>query len=141
MTPPKVSAPRRTKAPQAPVAPDPLALPGSLRVAVDAALAKKATNPLVLDLRDLQGVCDYFVIVSGSSDVQVKAIAESVEDRLREIGQRAWHVEGLEGRRWVLLDYVEFVVHVFQEKTRDYYMLDRLWGDARSVELGLDGTD
>ncbi len=141
MTAPKVTAPRRNPAPKAPVPPDPLALPEPLRVAVEAALAKKATNPLVLDLRELQGVCDYFVIVSGSSDVQVKAIAESVEDRLREIGQRAWHVEGLEGRRWVLLDYVEFVVHVFQEKTRDYYMLDRLWGDARSVELGLDGTD
>ena len=141
MTTPKVTAAQRSKAPKPATPPDPLALPDSLRVAVDAALAKKATNPLVLDLRDLQGVCDYFVIVSGSSDVQVKAIAESVEDRLRDIGQRAWHVEGLEGRRWVLLDYVEFVVHVFQEKTRDYYMLDRLWGDARSVELGLDGTD
>lgn len=141
MTAPKVTATPRSKAPKPATPPDPLALPDSLRVAVDAALAKKATNPLVLDLRDLQGVCDYFVIVSGSSDVQVKAIAESVEDRLRDIGQRAWHVEGLEGRRWVLLDYVEFVVHVFQEKTRDYYMLDRLWGDARSVELGLDGTD
>ncbi len=141
MTAPKVTATPRSKAPKPATPPDPLALPDSLRVAVDAALAKKATNPLVLDLRDLQGVCDYFVIVSGSSDVQVKAIAESVEDRLRDIGQRAWHVEGLAGRRWVLLDYVEFVVHVFQEKTRDYYMLDRLWGDARSVELGLDGTD
>ncbi len=97
---------------------------------------------MALDLRDLDGVCDYFLIVSGASEVQVKAIAEAIEDQLRERhGARPWHVEGFEGRRWVLLDYVEFVVHVFHEKTREYYMLDRLWGDARSVELGLDGAD
>ena len=104
-------------------------------------MSKKASAPVALDLRDLDGVCDYFLIVSGSSEVQVKAIAEAVEDQLRERGLRAWHVEGMESRKWILLDYVEFVVHVFHEKTREYYMLDRLWGDARSVELGLDGTD
>ena len=112
-----------------------------LRVAAEAALSKKASSPIALDLRDLDGVCDYFVIVSGSSEVQVKAIADAVEDKLREQGLKPWHVEGLESRRWVLLDYIDFVVHVFHEKTREYYMLDRLWGDARSVELGLDGTD
>jgi ribosome-associated protein len=111
-----------------------------LRAAAEAAVAKKAQAPLALDLRDLQGVCDYFLIVSGSSEVQVKAIAEAVEEKLKERGARPWHVEGLEGRRWVLLDYVEVVVHVFHEKTREYYMLDRLWGDARSVDLGLEGT-
>jgi ribosome-associated protein len=112
-----------------------------LRVAADAALGKKASQPVALDLRELDGACDYFLIVSGSSEVQVKAIAEAVQEKLRDRGVRPWHVEGLEGRRWVLLDYVEFVVHVFHEKTREYYMLDRLWGDARSVELGLDGAD
>jgi ribosome-associated protein len=111
-----------------------------LRAAAEAALAKKARQPLALDLRDLQGVCDYFLIVSGTSEVQVKAIAEAVEEKLKEKNARPWHVEGLEGRRWVLLDYVEVVVHVFHEKTREYYMLDRLWGDARSVDLGLEGT-
>jgi ribosome-associated protein len=112
-----------------------------LRLAAHAAVGKKARQPLALDLRDLHGVCDYFLIVSASSEVQVKAIADEVEDRLREQGARPWHVEGLEGRRWVLLDYVEIVVHVFHEKTRDYYMLDRLWGDARSVDLGLESAD
>jgi ribosome-associated protein len=112
-----------------------------LRVAANAALGKKATQPAALDLRDLDGVCDYFLMVSGSSEVQVKAIAEAVEEKLKEHGCRPWHVEGFEGRRWVLLDYVEFVVHVFHERTREYYMLDRLWGDARSVDLGLEGTD
>lgn len=104
-------------------------------------MAKKGTDPVALDLRELDGACDYFLIVSGSSEIQVKAIAEAVEERLRQRGVRPWHVEGMEGRRWVLLDYVEFVVHVFHEKTRQYYMLDRLWGDARSVELGLGGAD
>jgi len=112
-----------------------------LQLAAEAARAKKARQPVALDLRDLNGVCDYFLIVSATSDVQVKAVAEAVEERLRERGERPWHVEGLEGRRWVLLDYIEVVVHVFHEKTREYYMLDRLWGDARSVELGLESTD
>ena len=112
-----------------------------LHAAVTAAISKKAQRPLALDLRDLDGVCDYFLIVSASSEVQVKAIAEAVQDKLRDLGLRPWHLEGMEGRRWVLLDYVEFVVHVFHEKTRQYYMLDRLWGDARSVDLGLESAD
>ena len=112
-----------------------------LRAAAHAAVAKKARQPVALDLRDLDGVCDYFFICSASSEVQVKAIADHVDEQLRARGARPWHVEGLEGRRWVLLDYVEVVVHVFHEKTREYYMLDRLWGDARSVELDLDAAD
>jgi ribosome-associated protein len=112
-----------------------------LRSAARAALGKKARLPLALDLRELEGVCDYFFICSGTSEVQVKAIAEAVEDGLREQGVRPWHIEGFESRRWVLLDYVEVVVHVFHEKTRDYYMLDRLWGDARSLDLGLERAD
>lgn len=121
----------------------PVALPALevLRAAAVAAVGKKARDPVALDLRELDGVCDYFFICSASSEVQVKAVAEAVEDRLRERGVRAWHVEGYEGRRWVLLDYVEVVVHVFHEKTREYYMLDRLWGDARSVDLGLESAD
>lgn len=112
-----------------------------LRAAAGAAAAKKARDLVALDLRDLDGVCDYFLLCSGSSETQVKAIAEAVEDRLRAIGHKPWHIEGREGRRWVLLDYVEIVVHVFHHKTREYYMLDRLWGDARSVDLGLEDTD
>lgn len=113
----------------------------SLRLAGQAALAKKARDGVALDLRELSGVTDYFFICSASSEVQVRAVAEAVEDKLRERGLKPWHVEGYEGRRWVLLDYVEFVVHVFHEKTREYYMLDRLWGDARTIDLGLDAAD
>ena len=109
-----------------------------LRVAAGAAASKKATDMIGLDLTALDGVADYFLICSGSSEPQVKAIAEAVEEKLRERGARAWHVEGREGRRWVLLDFVDVVVHVFHERTRDYYLLERLWGDARRVDLGLE---
>jgi ribosome-associated protein len=112
-----------------------------LRAAAEAAVAKKGHDLVALDLRDLAGVCDYFLICSGSSEVQVRAIADAVEESLDQKGHRPWHVEGREGRRWVLLDYVEVVVHVFHERTREYYMLDRLWGDARSVELGLERAE
>jgi ribosome-associated protein len=112
-----------------------------LRLAARAAVAKKAHDLVALDLRELGAVCDYFLVCSASSSTQVKAVAENIEETLREAGMRPWHVEGLEGRRWVLLDYVEVVVHVFHEKTREYYLLDRLWGDARSVDLGVEGAD
>jgi ribosome-associated protein len=117
------------------------AVPALLRLAADAAQSKKAEDLVTLDLREVGGVADYFLICSGGSEIQVKAVAEAVEEKLREHGARPWHVEGLEGRRWVLLDYVEIVVHVFHHKTREYYLLERLWGDARKVELGLDPAD
>lgn len=116
------------------------AVPGPqlLRAAAEAAAGKKASDLVGLDLSGLQGVADYFLICSAASEPQVKAIAEAVEERLRAIGAKPWHVEGREGRRWVLLDYVDLVVHVFHEKTREYYLLERLWGDARSVDLGVE---
>jgi ribosome-associated protein len=110
-------------------------------VAAEAALSKKADDLVVLDLRELDGVADHFVICSCASEVQVKAVAEAVEDKLKALGLSPWHVEGLQGRRWVLLDYVDFVVHVFHERTREYYLLERLWGDAKKVDLGLDRAD
>ena len=99
------------------------------------ALDKKATDAVLLDLRELAAVSDYFVIVSAASEVQVKAIADHVEDTLREKGLKPWHVEGREGRHWMLLDYIDVVVHVFHEKTREYYLLERLWGDAKKIEI------
>ena len=106
------------------------------RKALDCALDKKATDPVVLDLRELAGVSDFFVIVSASSEVQTKAIADHIEERLREdLGMKPWHVEGKDGRRWVLLDYIDVVVHVFHERTREYYLLERLWGDAKRIDL------
>jgi ribosome-associated protein len=134
-----------SRRPERAARPDPAGRRGAgvatLRWAAEAARAKKAHDLVALDLRDLDGVCDYFLICSAGSEVQVKAIAEAVEERLHEQGAAPWHVEGLSGRRWVLLDYVEIVVHVFHAKTREYYLLERLWGDARKVDLGLDPTD
>ena len=99
--------------------------------AVEAALDKKATDIVVLDMRAVSGVADYFVICNGESDLQVKAIYEAVEDRLRaECDERPWHREGQEHRQWVLLDYVDLVVHVFLAEKRAVYDLERLWGDA-----------
>jgi ribosome-associated protein len=105
----------------------------SQELARDAArltLTKRAEDVLILDLRGLDAVCDFFVIATGHSEIQVKAIADAVEDGLRERGMRPWHSEGFEARRWVLLDYVDVVVHVFHARAREYYLLDKLWGDA-----------
>jgi ribosome-associated protein len=103
--------------------------------AAEFALTKKAENVITMDLRGLTSTCDFFVICSGTSDVQVRAIADAIKDGLAGEGERPWHVEGYEGRRWVLLDYVDVVVHVFDVETRDYYQLERLWGDAKIEEF------
>ena len=121
-----------------PRAAQPLPASELLQIAASAAASKKATDVVGLDLSGLDGVADYFLICSGSSEPQVKAIAEAVEDTLRERGATAWHIEGREFRHWVLLDFVDVVVHVFHEKTRNYYLLERLWGDARRVDLGVE---
>lgn len=89
----------------------------------------------VLDLRGLTDAADFFVIGSGTSDVQVRGIAENVIEQVERAGGGSpWHVEGLAAGRWVLLDYVDVVVHVFHHELRAYYQLERLWGDAPAVE-------
>lgn len=94
-------------------------------------LEKRAEDVAILDLRELDGVCDYFVLATGHSEVQVRAIADAVEEGMAKHGAKPWHAEGYEARRWILLDYVDVVVHVFHAKAREYYLLDKLWGDAR----------
>ena len=101
------------------------------RAAARLTLTKRAEDVLILDLRDLGGVCDFFVLATGTSEVQVRAIADAVHEGLGGEGVKPWHVEGYEARRWILLDYVDVVVHVFHAKAREYYLLDKLWGDAR----------
>jgi len=113
------------------------------RRAAELSLEKKAEDVLVLDLRGLSSVADYFVICSGSSDVHVKAIADHVQDELLKIDVKPklkpWHVEGEGTQRWVLLDFVHVVVHVFRRETREYYALERLWGDAPMEEVRDEG--
>ena len=94
---------------------------------------KQGEDVLVLDVRDLITITDYFVIASGSSDRQVKTIAEDVEQALKARGVKPVRVEGEAASRWVLLDFVDLVVHVFHEEERDFYRLERLWIDAPRV--------
>jgi len=101
------------------------------REAARLTLTKRAEDVVILDLRELDGVCDYFVLATGQSEVQTRAIADAVDEGMRARGIRPWHTEGYEARRWILLDYVDFVVHVFHTRAREYYLLDKLWGDAR----------
>ena len=109
--------------------------PSELIASVEAALDKKAENLVVLDLRGLSDIADYFVICHGSSDRQVMAIADSIEDQLKRNFELL--PNSLEGRRngeWILMDYIDFVVHIFVEDKRDFYRLERLWGDAPRVD-------
>ncbi len=94
------------------------------------ALAKKAQDVLILDLRKLTSAVDWFVICSGDSETQVRAIADHIREKLSQDGSPVWHVEGEEGSKWILLDYVDVVVHVFYSATRQLYALESLWGDA-----------
>ncbi len=103
---------------------------------MEAALDKKAENVAVLDLRGRCDFTDYFVICHGTSSRQVLAIAEAVEDRLaKTLRLEPGHVEGRRTGEWILLDYLDFIVHVFLDEKRAFYGLERLWGDARRLEL------
>lgn len=97
---------------------------------VDFALSKKAEDVLLLDLRKVTTMTDFFIICTGRSDTQVKAIADAVIDGAKREKLGVYHVEGLEGLNWVLIDLVDVVVHVFKPQTRQYYQLERLWRDA-----------
>ena len=104
--------------------------PDTLWVVTRALADRKAVDPVVLDLRELTAATDYFIIVSGTSDAHVRGMADHLLTTLPPQGVRPHHVEGLPQGRWVLLDYVDFVVHVFHPELRDFYQLERLWGDA-----------
>ncbi len=99
--------------------------------ALKAIQEKKASDVVVMDMRKASGISDYFILCSGTSDVQVKAIAEAVEKQLKgECQEIPWHIEGTDHRQWVLLDYVDLVIHIFTPKKREFYNLERLWSDA-----------
>ena len=98
-------------------------------------LSKKAHDVVILDLKKLTSATDHFVICSADSDTHVKAIADAVQDGMEELGEHVWHHEGYHALRWVVLDYVDVVVHVFHKEERSFYNLDRLWGDAKRTEV------
>ncbi len=110
-------------------------LTGDVARAVKAALDKKAQDVVVLDLRQTPAFTDFFVLCSGTNPRQVKAIADSVEETLRAAKVRPAHVEGYDRAEWVLMDFFSFIVHVFTPQTRQFYSLERLWGDANRIEV------
>jgi ribosome-associated protein len=111
------------------------AVPDQVVTAVRAAADKKADDLVVLDLRKAAGFTDYFVICTGQNARQIKAIADGVEEALAHGHVKPAHVEGYGHAEWVLLDYFDFVVHVFGAETRRFYGLERLWGSATPVDV------
>lgn len=110
-------------------------LPKELKIAIQAALDRKATEVTVLDLRKADAFTDFFVVCTGSNARQVNAIGDAVEHTLKQSGRRPSHVEGSERAEWVLLDYFDFIVHVFSPAARAFYGLERLWGNAKRIDI------
>ncbi len=110
-------------------------LPRHILQAVEAVRAKKADSVVLLDMREATSFTDYFLICTSYSGPQSQAIADEVEKKLQEYGRMSPGIEGAGQGEWVLLDYLDLVVHIFQEKARGFYDLDRLWRNARRMEL------
>ena len=126
----KTTRPRAKRAPaRAP------RLPSQIAAAIEAAQGRKATGVIVLDLRMTAAFTDYFLICTGANARQVHAIADAVEEALKAKKVRPTHVEGYQRAEWILLDYFDFVVHVFSTHARQFYGLERLWGEASRIEI------
>jgi ribosome-associated protein len=98
-------------------------------------ISKKAQDVVILDLKKLTSAADYFVICTADSDTQVRAIADAVRDGMEESDERVWHYEGYQALKWIVLDYVDVVAHIFYKEDRSFYNLERLWGDAKKMEM------
>jgi ribosome-associated protein len=112
---------------------------GLVRLAAQTASDKKATEIVMLDLRKVASFTEYFLICTGTSTRQVQAISDAIEEQLRKNGKRPLHIEGRSGAEWVLLDYGDFIVHVFTSASRKFYDLERLWRDAGRIPLSAEG--
>ena len=121
MTPPRKRSPRK--------------LPVAVKRAIDAAQDRKGSDVVVLDLRPADGFTDYFVIVTGQNVRQIQAISDAIQESLDEKGARPSHVEGGDHAGWILLDYFDFIVHIFSPESRAFYALERLWGSADRIEI------
>ncbi len=103
---------------------------------IDFIMEIKGEDIVVLDLRGISSVSDFFIITTGNSSVHVKAIADEIREKMKKEKKIIpWHAEGYEARKWILLDYVDIVVHIFDSDTRSYYMLEKLWEDAKSRQV------
>lgn len=99
-------------------------------------LEKKAKDIKILDVRSLTTLTDYFVVCHGTSETQIRALANSAIEKVKEdLGENVWKKEGLDARRWIILDYVNVVVHIFSEEKRQYYGIERIWNDAEITEI------
>ncbi len=105
------------------------------KMAVKVLDSKKALNIKVIKIQDISAIADYFVIATGTSSTHVKALADEVEAQLDEAGISVSHVEGYRSNSWILLDYVDVVVHVFSDEAREYYDLERLWQDGEIIDI------
>jgi ribosome-associated protein len=106
-----------------------------IMIAARAAGEKKATDLVILDLRQIASFTEYFVLCTGANARQVSAIADSVEEQLRKVGKRPLHTEGYSSAEWILLDYGDFIVHIFSSASRRFYDLERLWRDAGRIAV------
>ncbi len=106
-----------------------------IRMALQAAAEKKALNSTVLDLRDIAGFTDFFIITTGTNKRQMQAITDGIVEQLKYHGTRAARVEGYQTAEWILIDYGDFIVHVFDEKSRRFYDLERLWREGKRFDV------
>ena len=113
-------------------------LPSQIRRAARLTLERKAADVVALDLRGISAATDYFLLATGTSDTQVRSISDHVTRQLRNEGIHPAHTEGRREARWVLIDYIDFVVHVFHPEVRSFYQLETLWGDAPRHEFAAD---
>ena len=125
------TATKRTRSPR---------LTGEIAKAVRAALDKKAQDIIVLDLRHTPAFTDFFLVCSGQNQRQVHAIADAIEESLKAARIRPSHIEGYDRAEWVLMDYFTFIVHIFTPQMREFYSLERLWGDAERIAVSDDGA-
>lgn len=103
-----------------------------------AVVDKKGNNIVILDLKEISSFTDYFIICSGTSTKQVQSIADEIIERLRASGEKGLNIEGYQIGRWVLIDCIDFVIHVFHKEARNFYDIERLWGDAHPIKFALD---
>lgn len=102
----------------------------------EALLSRKGKDITIMDVSELTTLTDYFIVCHGTSDVQIKALADAVEEDVRKkTGEKAWKKEGFSGRSWIILDFVNIVVHVMSKEKRDYYNIERMWNDAKITTI------
>ena len=109
--------------------------PAQVQLAIEAAKDRKGSDIVVLDLRPADGFTDFFIIVTGHNTRQIQAISDAVQEALSETNARTAHVEGGDRAGWILLDYFDFIVHIFSPDTRAFYSLERLWGSAERIDV------